>query len=113
MLSKRCDSEGKLDPKRSVDLSSLPPCFLTLEQHIKRCNLQIGIWKRAMENFPEIPNADGHGWVLNDGVLEPLCCEEEVPPQNLSVLLEDYEEVDNEDLEEEVDSEDSDVSIEY
>ena len=66
-----------------------------------------------MENFPEIPNVDGHGWVLNDGVLEPLWCEEEVLPQNLSVLLEDYEEVDNEDLEEEVDSEDSDVSIEY
>ena len=42
LLSKRCDSESKLDPKRSVDLSSLPPCFFTLKQHIKRCNLQIG-----------------------------------------------------------------------
>ena len=72
LLSKRCDSEGKLDPKRSVDLSSLPPCFLTLEQHIKRCNLQIGIWKRAIENFPEIPNASGHGLVLNKGAIEPI-----------------------------------------
>ena len=96
MLSKRCKSDGKLDPKRCVDLASLPPCLSTHIQHVKRCNLQIGIWKRALENFPEIPDADDHGWVTIENVLEPLWCEQEILPRSLSVLLDTHDEMEEE-----------------
>ena len=111
LLSKRCNSEGKLDPKRSVDLASLPPCFETLVQHIKRCNLQAGIWKRALEHFPDIPDADKHGWVFNKDTLEPLWTEDEVLPTNLSNILDNVDESESEDAQEDEDSDDSDVSV--
>ena len=111
LLSKRCNTDGKLDAKRTVDLASLPPCFSTHVQHVKRCNLQVGIWKRALENFPEIPDADKNGWVFVDDVLEPCWTEEEVLPTDLSVLIECAEESESEDVEEDDSSDDSEVSL--
>ena len=65
--------EGKAtDASRNIDLSLLPPCKKALEQHIKRVNYQVGIWKRSHEAKPVIPHPDGHGWIDEDGNLEPL-----------------------------------------
>ena len=87
LLKKRCNIEGKLDSKRTIDLGSLPPCSSTLRQHIVRSNLQIGIWKRAMENFPELPDVEEHGWMKGEYFLEPRWCDGEVLPEELTGLL--------------------------
>ena len=57
MLTERCGGAGgKLDAKKTIDLSSLPPPRVCLREHIKRVNFQVGIWKRAHVQNPEIPS---------------------------------------------------------
>ena len=87
LLMKKCDGNMKLDPSKSVDLGSLPPCSNTLIQHMKRCNFQLAIWRRALENFQEVPDPTEHGWLMVDQALEPLWCEGSVLPDQLSDLL--------------------------
>ena len=89
ILKKKCHTNNELDSSKSVDLSSLPPCLGTLLQHIKRSNLQLGIWKRAQENFQEVPDATDHGWIKENITLEPLWCEGDILPRQLADLLED------------------------
>ena len=112
LLKKRCNSDGRLDPKRTVDLGSLPPCSSTLKQHLKRTNLQIGIWKRGMDNFQEIPRVEEHGWVRGDKFLEPLWCDGDVLPPEIGSLLDSLVESDSEELEVEQDTDDFDSSEE-
>lgn len=52
-------------------------------------NYQVAIWKRALENFPEIPKPiDGHVWMLNEsGDIEPLWCENNILPEEFVDLL--------------------------
>ena len=68
-----------------------------------------------MENFPEIPSAEGHGWIQRNGLLEPLWCQGNLLPEQLADLLEEGEESGQEDNElveaEETDSECSDMEI--
>ena len=33
LLKQKCETDGKLDPSRNVDMASLPPCSKTLRQH--------------------------------------------------------------------------------
>jgi hypothetical protein len=73
LLREKCPEEVVMDPNHNVDLASLPPCRKSLKQHARRANFQTAIWKRAHIPVPEVPSpTDGHGWVMNDGVLEPL-----------------------------------------
>ena len=88
LLKKKCDSNGNLDPSRNIDIANLPPCSNTLKQHIRRANYQVGIWKKALDNFPEIPDPSDHGWVVNDGKMEPLWCDGPVLPNQLVDVLE-------------------------
>ena len=75
-------------------------------QHIKRANFQVGIWKRSHENDPEIPHPSNHGWVEEDGNLEPLWFRrEELIPEELTEVLVDS--IDAEALAENEDHEDS------
>lgn len=90
LLKERCGDE-LLNADHNVDLSTMPPCRQTLEEHIKRCNFQVAIWKRALEPIEDAPAAsDGHGWVDVDGVLEPLWSSEEekliLPPEIVDFL---------------------------
>ena len=48
-------SNVDLRPSLSIDLSTFPPCRRVHAQHIKRVNFQVCIWRRALDNFPEIP----------------------------------------------------------
>ena len=105
LLRKWCGDDGKLDPKQTIDLGSLPPCLLSLRQHVLRCNLQIGIWKKGNENFPEIPKAKQHGWVERDQYLEPLWCDRDVLPKDLCNMLEEFVEVEEENFDQMSDSE--------
>ena len=73
---------------------------------------QVGIWKRAIEQFPEVANPDGIGWVKNEGVLEPLWCEGPVLPTSLADLVENDCEEDLDLLQEELDSDSEDTDVE-
>ena len=41
MLQKKCNNSQEIDPKKTLDLGSLPPCQSSLLQHIKRVNYQV------------------------------------------------------------------------
>ncbi|KAG1679341.1 Solute carrier family 12 member 9 [Nymphon striatum] len=50
---------------RKGDISSgqLPPCKDALKQQTNRANYQAAIWRRSLQNSPEIPSpTNGHGW---------------------------------------------------
>ena len=96
ILTKKCGNPEKLDPRKTVDLTTLPPCSSTLLQHIRRANYQVAVWKGADDQFLEVPPAEGHGWVAGDLGLEPLWCEGPILPHGLSELLEDAVETDSE-----------------
>ena len=96
ILMKKCDNDTKLDMKKSVDLSTLPPCSDTLIQHIKRVNLQLGVWRNALVSFQDIPTAAEHGWVMVDDLYEPNWCEKNILPVELVELLDDTMDVDSE-----------------
>lgn len=97
MLVSKCGGPGKsLDTKKNIDLSTLPPPRVCLQEHIKRVNYQVGIWKRAHCPKPQIPHpTQDHGWVMNNGILEPLWYKGAPLPASLADILENVG--DNED----------------
>ena len=105
MIEEKCGDEG-LDATKNVDMATLPPCRRTLKEKVKRCNYQVGIWKRARQQDPDVPNpAAGHGWTMGeDGMLVPLWSEElevAIVPTELAELLEgDFESDDDDDEDE-------------
>jgi hypothetical protein len=50
---------GKIDGK-----NMLPPCKDSLDLHLKRANYQVNVWRKCLQQFPEQPSPDGHGWKL-------------------------------------------------
>ena len=87
-LKEKCGI-NKLDPTKNFHMASLPPCKMALEQHIRRANYQVRIWKNAHVNAPTIPDpTDGHGWHIVDGFLEPLWVDGPIIPRRLEELLE-------------------------
>ena len=82
-INEVCAKQNRLITSGNVDMANLPPCKRSLIQHIRRVNLQVGIWKRAPE--PIIPNASqGHGWEEHDGSLHPLWYEGDILPPELA-----------------------------
>lgn len=101
MMKERCKGDGEeITGSVHVDLSSFPPCKDSLEQHIRRANYQVGIWKRALENNPVIPcPTQGHGWTKNGDVIVPLWSTKDIlPPRLVDVLESVEEESDDEDI---------------
>ena len=90
MMKERCKGDGDaITGSVHVDLSSFPPCKDSLEQHIRRVNFQVGVWKRAHENSPAIPSPTlGHGWTKSGDVLEPLWSTKDILPPRLVDVLE-------------------------
>lgn len=41
LLKKKCVENNVIDPNKTVDLASLPPCYDTLTEHVKRTNFQV------------------------------------------------------------------------
>ena len=86
-LKEKC--EEKLDPTKSIDMGSLPPCKDSLHQHICRVNYQVAIWKRSHIPSPAIPSpTDGHGWKLDGGTLEPKWTDGDIIPPEMAGILE-------------------------
>ncbi|KAG0725469.1 hypothetical protein GWK47_038592 [Chionoecetes opilio] len=54
--------------KGQIESGQLPPCEDSLMQHTLRANYQAAIWRRSLENLPDVPAPSaGHGWELDDG----------------------------------------------
>ena len=77
MLREKCEQDA-INVDVNIDLASMPPCRRSLKQHERRSNFQEGIWRRALEPVPDIPDPTaGHGWMKDEGILVPLWTEEE------------------------------------
>ena len=50
-------SEGQLDAQRNMEMSKVPPCRKSLEQHVRRVNYQVAIWKKSHLANPDVPAA--------------------------------------------------------
>ena len=111
MMSELCSkNDERLGRLKVVDMSKLPTCRRSLEQHIRRVNFQVGIWKGAHIAKPDVPvPSDGHGWTLLDGRLEPLWYEGHVLPQQLADIADSSIDNSDEDSNSESDEEFSDV----
>ncbi|MES9950704.1 MAG: hypothetical protein ABW118_17235 [Candidatus Thiodiazotropha sp.] len=88
-----------------IDLSLLPPCRASLEMHVQRANHQAFVWCHAHEQFPNVPNPEGHGWKVDeDGSFDFEWTRGEiVPPALIDILCETTTD-EGEDEEEEDDS---------
>ena len=51
---------------QTTDPCRLPPCKNAAHYHIRRANYQAAIWRRCLENRPNIPSPHGHGWEVKD-----------------------------------------------
>ena len=56
--------------KGKIHSAQIPPCEDCLLEHAKRANYQAAIWKKSSMAKPLIPNPDGNGWQVNDGVIK-------------------------------------------
>ena len=50
--------------KGEIESHQLPPCRDCLEKHAQRANYQAGIWKRCLEQDPQVPSPVGRGWKI-------------------------------------------------
>ena len=108
MMNELCSkNDNNLDRLKVVDMAKLPPCRRSLEQHIRRVNFQVAIWKRAHIATPDVPSPnDGHGWTLLEGKLEPLWYVGRVLPHELTDIA-DYSGNSDEDSNSELSDEDN------
>ena len=89
MLQQRCSDDGKLDASLNIDIARLPPCLQCLEKHIRRVNFQVAIWRRAHVAEYDVPDpTNGHGWILQNGLIQPLWTSGDVLPIQLEPVLE-------------------------
>ena len=62
---------------------ALPPNGDSLQQHIKRANLQALAWNRCLSAQLQLPPAAGNGWKLTDGQLEIVWMTRPPAPESL------------------------------
>jgi hypothetical protein len=48
--------------KGEIESHQLPPCRDCLVKHAQRANYQAGIWRRCLEQDPQVPSPVGRGW---------------------------------------------------
>ena len=53
----------------NIESGQLLPCADCLYKHACRANYQTGIWRRRLENCPEIPSPLRHGWIQDENKL--------------------------------------------
>ena len=84
--------DQQVNPTKNVDLASVAPCRKSLEQHIRRVNYQVGIWKHSHLPDPDIPApTENHGWHSVDGKLEPLWFNGEALPKSVIDISQSFE----------------------
>ena len=55
--------------RKGIESWQLPPCENCLHLHALRANYQASIWRKCLEQHPDIPSPDDHGWAIEDGLL--------------------------------------------
>ena len=50
----------------------IPLCRDALKWHTFRANYQTAIWRRALEQTPQLPSPEGHGWKIKEGQIDIL-----------------------------------------
>lgn len=91
LLQTKCGGSNTNPSSASAyDLSVLPPCSTCLQEHVKRVNFQVGIWKRSHIAKPDIPDpVEGHGWTLDEkGMMVPRRTDADIMPVELVDILE-------------------------
>lgn len=58
-----------VDKKGNIDSHQLPPCKDTFNKKCKRTNYTVSVWKKSLEQKPDIEDAVGHGWKEDNGTL--------------------------------------------
>ena len=59
--------------KGEIESHQLPPCKDCLTKHAQRANYQAGIWRRCLEQDPQVPSPVGRGWKMEkEGESEQL-----------------------------------------
>jgi hypothetical protein len=58
--------------KGEIESHQLPPCRDCLVKHAQRANYQAGIWRRCLEQDPEVPSPVGRGWKIEKEEAEQL-----------------------------------------
>ena len=51
--------------KGEIESHQLPPCRDCLEKYALRANYQAGIWRRCLEQNPQVPSPVGRGWKID------------------------------------------------
>ena len=97
LLKEKC-GRTKLDPNLNFHMGGLPPCRDVLEQHVRRVNYQVAIWKYSHIQKPQIPlPTDGHGWhIVNDDLEPPWTAGSIMPPKLADFLTSTVEMVQTE-----------------
>ena len=68
--------------------SQLPPCKDCLIMHAARANYQVGIWRRCLEQEPNIPYPIDHGWVMDaPGILSVDWMHGPLAPEDVLEML--------------------------
>ena len=77
--------------KGEIESHQLPPCRDCLEKHALRANYQAGIWRRCLEQNPQVPSPVGRGWKIEkegaDNQLVVHWMDEQPAPQAVLDLL--------------------------
>jgi len=83
LLDKGGGNDMKLDPTKNVDLTTVPPPRVCLQEQIKRIIYQVAVRKHLYIHNPVIPPpTDDSGWVMVEQNIEPKWCDGDVlPPQ--------------------------------
>ena len=89
-------------------MGSFPPCRKFLDEHIKRVNYLLAIWKWSHKPYPQIPDPEAHGWTHVDNSLELVWYDGQMIPQELADIATNQDGDHNESGSE---SEDSDFDI--
>ena len=77
-------------PKKNFDMGSLPPCRSCLQEHIKLINVQVLIWRQAHIPDSALPDpTDGHGWTVENDVMQPKWTAADILPVELVDILDD------------------------
>ena len=56
---------------------------------MKRANFQACVWRNCLEPSIELPDIEDHGWIMCEGVVEPLWCEGPIIPEDLLDALDE------------------------
>ena len=74
---------------KTMDGSSMPPCFKVLKEKIKRTSLVASKWYSSTDPYePDMP-PECHGWIIHEGKYKMKWFEGPAAPKSLDIVLTD------------------------